>query len=150
MTAIACHSPLPICSTAKLTVTTACSLQCRGKSFARLRVHLCTLAHIECMFSCLHNAETHCRNRVRAADRMFNQHCTSLLVAMLAPHKPHFSCEQLLITHSRIFAEDMAGVLTSPVLSLLHFFDGAATQQPQFVNELSSSTRQSLRARLCC
>ena len=42
-------------------------------------------------------------------------------------------------------ADELSAGASSFVLSLLYFFNTAASQQPQYVNELSASVRQSLR-----
>lgn len=45
-------------------------------------------------------------------------------------------------------ADELSAGASSFVLSLLYFFSTAASPQPQYVNELTSSVRQSLRVRV--
>ena len=46
-------------------------------------------------------------------------------------------------------ADDLSGQASTQILSILQFVGGATVQQPEYVNELSSGCRQSLRVCLC-
>lgn len=46
-------------------------------------------------------------------------------------------------------ADDLSGQARTQIMSILQFVGGATVQQPEYVNELSSGCRQSLRVCTC-